>query len=341
MKEETLQRPGIVYDPYDINVIQTIKNLEKSVASKKKILKSDKFDSKEYFDNLWELAKYYYDSLDPKSSWRFNSFEEHLRRQILIVPSDHVFFQVGITLDLIARENYEISEFLYYHAENFIGFEGLKAEHFPVFIEKVVLRNISNWSPFQEDARQELIMRWVHKIKDAKGSDESHKNSEINLWIQINKQFNTNIQTLPKELKDWMNKMDASFQSLKDELSGNKKMKASNTYYQEILTFEDLFKKQEWIKPCVDVLKDPEVDLIKEDWQYLHGPKYAFWIWIHELFKLSFINYINDANKLKLLNKYFPGLDIKDDSLFRKEFINDSIYRRPISRLLLQIKEDQ
>ena len=158
------------YDPYEVNIVRAIKLLEKSVKSNPQNIKQDGFVPADYFHNLWELSEWYYKSIAVDLPYRFKSFSEHKSRGLLLVPSNHVFFQAGLTIDLIAREEWEIHPLLDYNAENFLGYGDLQKESFPIFIEKIVLRHISIWSPFKDYSRQNLIMSYV--AQDQHGADE-------------------------------------------------------------------------------------------------------------------------------------------------------------------------
>ncbi len=339
MKEESIMHPGIEYDPYDVNLIKTLKTLENAVASKSRILKSEVFDKENYFIGLWSMAEYFYKSLKPGSPWRFNFYKDHLNSGILIVPSDHVFFQYGITFDLIARDDWEINAFLDYHAENLIGFDVVNKENFPVFIEKLVLRHISTWSPFLEDSRKGLIMQWVKKVKDSNKSvgEEVYKNHATYIFNQLNIQMNSMAQEITEGYTKEFNEFKDALKNLTGQIAENKKGK--NDLNNEITSFEELFKNPLMIDSCIDVLRKTDPPLISNESKYIGKSKSAFGIWFSELEIQGYIENINDTKKALLLTKYFSGFTTYKDGSILGKIGNktEEKYRFVIKKLLSEI----
>ncbi len=333
------------FDPYDINILKTIKELEFIASSNTRVLKTEGFDKRQYFQNLYLLAEYYYKSLGPDSKWKYPSYKEHKNTGTLIISSDNPFFQIGITLELIIREDWEIEAFLDYHYENLIGFDEFKAKHFPVFIEKIVLRNIRNNSPFQENSRQGIIMQWVQKIKDSNKSvgQDVYKNQVTSIINQFNLQKNYIVHKNCEDYSMDLKEIISILKKLEDKKNeNNNKSKGRNSHFIEITSFEELFYNPALIDAYIDALRKTDPPLINSEMCYIGKSKCAMGIWMEELERKSIIKHTNEANKATLLNKKFLGLNVyKDGSIFRKNmYKTENRYRQDLKNLISEISQN-
>ena len=112
----------------------------------------------------------------------------------------------------------------------------------------------------------------------------------------------------------------------------------------KLKTFDELFIKPynspEFIKSCVDVLRDVDPPLITKNNAVERCFKTGFIIWIEKL-KGWAVASVNDNDYAELLNSKFPGLNFKDGQMFRK--VNRSSekykeYNTAISILISQVK---
>ncbi|HOY32406.1 MAG TPA: hypothetical protein PKW80_11045 [Bacteroidales bacterium] len=156
------------YHRYDINIISTLKKMEKMIETNSQNLKTNIADACEFINHMWFMAETYYNSLPANSVEKNESFEEHKLSNLLIIPSDHPSFQTGLALELNTREIYELRAFLNYHQKNFKGFGDVLPEHFLGLLEYLIVPHLNAWSPFKKGMIEACIMDWLEAKKSTR-----------------------------------------------------------------------------------------------------------------------------------------------------------------------------
>jgi hypothetical protein len=107
-------------------------------------------------------------------------------------------------------------------------------------------------------------------------------------------------------------------------------------------TLDVLFKDQENIEPCINVLRCVKTPLIDNELNYIGKSKSAFGVWMDEMRRQGFIRHCTEKEYILLLNEKFSGLNIKskDGSTFRKPNLRaENNYRDDFKNLLSQISQ--
>ncbi|MBN8697411.1 MAG: hypothetical protein J0L87_12845 [Bacteroidetes bacterium] len=135
----------IYSEPYDIDLVKTLKNIEQVINSNKVNAKQKSFGQK-LVDTLYLYCRRNKINL-----------KEHYKASIsIIIRQDNPDYLRFLAITLIAYPTPRITSFLSYQKSQYKG-----AGYFPSFIEGYVYEYVQASSPFDNTERLDRIMKWV------------------------------------------------------------------------------------------------------------------------------------------------------------------------------------
>lgn len=259
MKKHSVITSRIEHHIYDINIIRTINSLEQQATELKVDSKPDGLPIGDFIERLRDMAADYHQSLDDGDVQKKYSFDELSNFGILIVSSKDSFYQIGLTLDLLARNSYEIHRFLDYQHEHFIGFNGIGSNQFINLLEYLVVPNMKFWVPFYEADHTEVIFDWIVKRRGNEDAKEalSSINSTFDRSIAFFKdQMTYSAQGLNTKIENVISQIQGlSNRPQRNNIDGKeKKSKTGGGKVNVPYKFENMFIDQQAFESAIAIM---------------------------------------------------------------------------------------